>query len=329
MRLTRRGFNRIAASACLGRLASLPLAAHGQSGTKVYRVGILGNQDNPPWEGLRRGLRELGYFEGRNITVDWRWSQGFPDRLPALARELVALKPDVLVVSGSQAALAAKAATGTLPIVATLIQHPEQLGLVSSLARPGSNVTGLSTYSPQLSAKKLELLKEVVPNIYRVALIWNPASESERLQFRDVMGAAATAGVTIQSIEVQSPDELPRAFSEIRSSRAQALMAIGNPINFKGREQLAEFALKHRLPSIFEEGLFVEAGGLMSYGPSFIEMFRRAATYVDRIFKGAKPADLPIEQPTSFELIINLKTATALGLAISPAILLRADKVIR
>jgi putative tryptophan/tyrosine transport system substrate-binding protein len=329
MHLTRRGFSRIAASACLGSLASFPLAARGQSAAKVYRVGILGNQDNPPWEGLRQGLQALGYFEGRNITIDWRWSQGFPDRLPALARELVALKPDVLVISGSQAALAAKAATGTLPIVAALTQHPEQLGLVSSLARPGSNVTGLSTYSPQLSAKKLELLKEVVPNIYRVALIWNPASESERLQFRDVMGAAATAGVTIQSIEVQTPGELPRAFSEIRSSRAQALMAIGNPINFKGREQLAEFALKHRLPSIFEEGLFVEAGGLMSYGPSFIEMFRRAATYVDKILKGAKPADLPIEQPTGFELIINWKTATALGLAIPPAVLLRADKVIR
>ena len=246
---------RLALIAVLGLCLLRPIpAAEAQPVAKVHRIAVLGNQDNPPWEGFRRGLRELGYFEGRNITVDWRWSQGFPDRLPTLARELVALKPDVLVVSGSQAALAAKSATGTLPIVAALTQHPEQLGLVSSLARPGSNVTGLSTYSPQLSAKKLELLKEVVPNIYRVAVIWNPTSESERLQFRDVTDAAAAVGVTIQSIEVQSPDELPSAFSEIRSSRAQALMAIGNPINFKGREQLAEFALKHRLPSILRRG---------------------------------------------------------------------------
>lgn len=323
MRLAR-SLSALAVVSCL----ALPASAEAQSAPPLRRIAVLGNQDNPPWEGFRQGLRELGYGEGRNVVIEWRWSGGFPERLPALARELVALEPAVLVVSGSQAALAAKAATQTIPIVAAIAQHPEELDLATSLARPGGNVTGLSTYSPQLTAKKLELLAEVVPGVSRVALLWNPASESERLQVRGVMQAAAAAGVTIHSIGLQSPEHLAQALAEVRASRAQALMAIGNPITFRARSQIADFAVKQRLPTFFEEGLFVEVGGLMSYGPNFNDLFRRAATYVDKILKGAAPADLPIEQPTRFELVVNRGTAARLGLHVPPAVMLQADRVI-
>ena len=324
--MKRRHIVRSAASALL--CCVLPLAARAQKAAKPYRLGILGNQDNPPWEGFRQGLRDLGYIDGRNIRFEWRWSQGFPDRLPALARELVALKPDVIVVSGSQAALAAQDATKTIPIVMAISQHPEKLGLVESLARPGGNVTGLSTIAPQLMAKKLELLREVAPQVSRVAVLWNPASPSEHLQIRDLMVAASAAGVEIQSIEVRKPDELPAAFAVVASNRAQALLVVGNPVTFKGRQLIADFGRRNRLPSVFEEQLFVDAGGLMSYGPGFGDLFRRAAAYVDRILKGARPADLPVEQPIRFELFINRKTATSLGLTIPSSVLLRADQVI-
>ena len=303
-------------------------SADAQPTARVFRMGILGNEDNPPWEGLRQGLRDLGYVDGRNITFEWRWSQGFPDRLPALARELVALKPDVIVVSGSQAARAAKDATKTIPIVMALSQYPERQGLVESLARPGGNLTGLSTIAPQLMAKKLELLKEVAPQVSEVAVLWNPTSPSEHLQVRDLIDKAAAAGVTIQSIEARNPDVLPAALAYAISRRGQALMVIGNPVTFKGRQLIADFARRNHLPSVFEEQLFVEAGGLMSYGPRYDDLFRRAATYVDRILKGAKPAELPVEQPIKFELSLNQTTARTLGLTIPPSVLLRADRVI-
>jgi putative ABC transport system substrate-binding protein len=323
--MKRSGFTRAAIAFLCGLL---PLAAHAQSVAKVHRVGILGNEDNPPWEGLRQGLRDLGYVDGGNVTYEWRWSQGSPDRLPALARELVALKPEVIVVSGSQAARAAKDATSTIPIVMALSQHPEKLGLVESLARPGGNVTGLSTIAPQLMAKKLELLKEVAPQVSRVAVLWNSTSLSERLQVGELMDAASVAGVTILSIEARGPDDLPAALADAISRRVQALIVVGNPVTFKGRQLIADFVRRNQLPSVFEEQLFVEAGGLMSYGPSFEDLFRRAAVYVDRIFKGAKPADLPVEQPTRFELVINRNTAAGLGISVPPSVLLRADRVI-
>jgi putative ABC transport system substrate-binding protein len=326
--MKRNGIVRAAALVFLCGFLLPPVVAHAQATAKVYRIGVLGNEDNPPWEGLRQGLRDLGYVDGRNITFEWRWSGGFTDRLPALARELVALKPDVIVVSGSQAALAAREATKSIPIVMALSQHPEKLGLVESLARPGGNITGLSTIAPQLMAKKLELLKEVAPHVSRVAVLWNPSSPSEQLQFRDLMDAASGAGVTIQSIAARSPEDLPAALAEIASQRAHAMLAVGNPITFKGRHLVADFARSHRLPSVFEEQLFVEAGGLVSYGPNFVDLFRRAAGYVDRILKGTRPADLPVEQPIKFELVINRKTAASLGLAIPPSVLLRADRVI-
>jgi putative ABC transport system substrate-binding protein len=311
----------------LGFLAA-SLVGSAQPAAKVYRIGVLGNENTPPWEGFRQGLRDLGYVDGRNVTMEWRWSEGRTDRLPALAIELVGLRVDVIVASGTQAVRAAKQATGTIPIVMTVSSYPDKIGLVESLARPGGNVTGLSNIAPELSGKRVELLKEIAPRVSRVAVLWNPASPVEPLGFRELLAAAPAAGVEIVSVEVRTPDDYPAAFAAVASSRAHALLAHGNPVNFKNRQLIADFALRSRLPSIYEERLFVEAGGLMSYAPSFTDLFRRAATYVDKILKGAKPADLPVEQPTKFELVINLRTAKALGFTIPPLVLFRADQVI-
>jgi len=311
----------------LGLLAA-PLTAEAQQAMKVYRIGILGNENNPPWDGFRQGLLDLGYVDGRNLSMEWRWSEGKPDRFPALAMELVALRPDVIVASGTQAVRAAMEATSAIPIVMTTSSYPEKIGLVKSLSRPGGNVTGLSNVGPELSGKKLELLKEIAPKVSRVAVFWNPASTVEPLALQELLTAARAVSVEIQSVEVRSPDDFSAAFAAVSSSRVHALLAFGNPINFRGRQLISDFALRNRLPSIYDERLFVDAGGLMSYAPSFIDSFRRAATYVDKILKGTKPADLPVEQPTKFELVINLKTAKALGLTIPPSVLGRADQII-
>ncbi|MCE3250046.1 MAG: transporter substrate-binding protein [Geminicoccaceae bacterium] len=299
-----------------------------QPAAKTHRIGVLGNENTPPWEGLRQGLRELGYVEGRNLAMDWRWSGGNPERLPALAKEVVALGPDVIVASGTQAIRAAKEATSTIPIVMAVSAYPDRLGLVASLARPGGNVTGLTNVAPELYAKKLELLKEIVPNVARVALIWNPESPIERVTLKELQATATTLGIAIHPVEVRRPEDFPAAFAALAPAQVDALLSNGNPVNFRGRALIAEFALRSGLPSVFEERLFVEAGGLVSYAPSYSDLFRRSATYVDRILKGAKPADLPVEQPTQFELVINLKTAQALGLAISPTLRLRADQLL-
>ena len=312
----------------IGGLLAAPLAAEAQPAGRVWRIAVLGNENNPPWEGFRQGLRDLGYVEGRNVTMEWRWSEGKTDRFPGLAMELVALKPDVIVASGTQAVRAAKQATSAIPIVMTTSSYPDKMGLVDSLSHPGGNVTGLNNVGPELSGKKLELLKEIAPKVSRVAVLWNPASPVEPLTVRELLTAAPAVGVEIQSVEARSPDDFPAAFAALSSSRVHALLALGNPINFRGRKLIADFALKNRLPSIYDERLFVDAGGLISYAPSFTDSFRRAATYVDKILKGARPADLPVEQPTKFELVINLKTAKALGLTIPPLLLLRADQVI-
>jgi putative ABC transport system substrate-binding protein len=306
----------------------VPLSAEAHQAGKMYRIAVLGNENNPPWQGFRQGLRDLGYVDGRNVTMEWRWSEGKTERLPGLAMELVALKPDVIVASGTQAVRAAKQATSAIPIVMTTSSYPDKIGLVESLSRPGGNITGLSNVGPELSGKKLELLKEIAPKASRVAVLWNPASPVEPLTVRELLTAARAVGVEIQSVEVRSPDDFSAAFAALSSSRVDALLALGNPINFRGRQLIADFALRNRLPSIYDERLFVDAGGLMSYAPSFTDSFRHAATYVDKILKGAKPADLPVEQPTKFELVINLKTAKALGLTIPPSLLLRADQVI-
>jgi len=308
--------------------ASLLAAPLAGEALQVYRVGVLGSENSPPWDGFRQGLHDLGYVDGRNLSMEWRWSEGKPDRFPALAMQLLVLRPDVIVASGTQAVRAAKEATSAIPIVMTTSSYPEKIGLVKSLSRPGGNVTGLSNVAPELSGKKLELLKQIAPKVSRVAVLWNPASTVEPLALQDLLTAATAVSVEIQSVEVRSPDDFSAAFAVVSSSRAHALLALGNPINFRARQLIADFALRNRLPSIYDERLFVDTGGLMSYAPSFTDSFRRAATYVDKILKGAKPADLPVEQPTKFELVINLKTAKALGLTIPPSVLARADQVI-
>jgi putative ABC transport system substrate-binding protein len=318
----------VSASAGIGLLFP-PVVAYTQPAAKVHRIAILGNeQASPLWETFRQEMRDLGYVDGRNISIEARWSEGRTERLAALAVELVERRPDVIVASGTQAVRAAKQATTTIPIVMALSAYPDKLGLVESLARPGGNVTGLTNFGPTVNLKLLELLKEIAPNLSRVALLWHPASPIEPLIYRELLAAALVVGVEILPVEVRSPEDLPTAFSAVSSNGAQALLALANPVNIKGRHLIADFALRNRIPSIQVVSVFVEAGGLMSYAPNWGDLFRRAATYVDRILKGAKPADLPVEQPTKFELVINLKTAKAIGLTIPSSILLRADRVI-
>jgi len=315
--------------ALAGGVLAWPFGTLAQQPTKVFRIGVLGNENNPPWEGFRRGMRELGYVDGRNVTIDWRWSEGKTDRFPALAAELVQSKVDLIVVSGTQAARAARQATSTIPLVMTVSAYPDKIGLVESLGRPGGNLTGLSNLGPELMGKQFELLKEIDPKITRLAVLWNPESPVEKLVLAEMLAAGPGAGLQIHSIEVRTPEDAAAGFAAVTASRADALFALGNPINFKIRQLIAEFALKSRLPSLYQERLFVEAGGLVSYAPSFVDLFARAAGYVDKILKGAKPADLPVEQPTKFELTINLQTAKALGITITQPLLLRADKLIQ
>ena len=302
--------------------------ADAQSAGRLFRIGTLGNENTPVWEGLRQGLRDLGYVEGHNILIEARWSDGSPDRLPALARELVALKPDVIVASSMQAIRAAKDATSTIPIVMVLASFPERMGLVESLARPGGNITGLSTLAPQLIAKRVELLKEIVPKASRLAVLGDPSNPIEDFGIRDLVAVAEEAGVKVEIFAARTPEEVQTNLAAAVSSGAEALWAIGNPANFKSRQLIADVARKNRFPTMFDERMFVDAGGLASYGPSYFEQFQRAATFVDRILKGARPAELPVEQPIRFELFVNQTTARMLGLTIPPSVLLRADRVI-
>ena len=304
-------------------LFASPFTTFAQQPAKLPRIGILGNESKgTAWDSFRQGMRELGYVDGRNVTMDWRWAEGRTDLYPALAIELVQLKADVIVASSTQAIRAVKQLTGTIPIVMANSAYPDKIGLVESLARPGGNVTGLSNVSPDLMGKRFELLKEIAPKVSRVAVLWNPASPVEPLGFRAVQAAGAAAGLEILSIEVRTPDDFAAAFAAVTASRADALYPLANPVNSKFRQLIADFALKSRLPDIYEDRSYVESGGLLSYGPSFNDMYRRAATYVDKILKGQKPAELPVAQPTEFELFINPKTAKALGLPIPQSMLL-------
>jgi putative tryptophan/tyrosine transport system substrate-binding protein len=309
-------------------LLATPLAALAQVAAKPHRIGVLGNNENPPWDGFRKGMRELGYVEGQNLTIVYRWSDGFTERFPSLAIELVKQRVDVIVASGSQAVRAAMQATSTVPIVMATVAYPDKQGLVASLARPGGNVTGLSNVGPELLPKCMELLKELAPRASRLAVVFNPSNPVEILAFSELRAAARAADVEILPVEVHTPDDFPPALAALLDRGPDALFALGNPVNFRNRELIIDFALERRLPGIYQERMFVQAGGLLSYAPSFIEMFQRAATYVDRILKGAKPADLPVEQPTQYELVINRRTAEALGLTIPPSMLLRADQII-
>ena len=316
-------------------LGAAPLAAEAQQATKVARIGCLAT--NPAIstrlrEAFVQGLRDLGYIEGRNLLIEYRDADGKAERLPALAAELVALKVDVIVASGTLAALAARRATKTLPIVFSPAGDPVGSGLVASLARPGGNVTGLSAFAPELVGKRLELLKEAVPGISRVAVLWQPGAFGERTE-KDTLKRAEVAardlGMPLQFVEARGPDDFARAFSDMSRARASALAVLASNMFNSERRRLVDLAAEKRLPKVYSARELVDAGGLMSYGANLADLNRRAATYVDRILKGTKPADLPVEQPTKFELIINLKTAKALGLTIPQSVLGRADEVIQ
>jgi putative ABC transport system substrate-binding protein len=278
-------------------------------------------------EAFRLGLRELNYVEGKNIAIDWRSAEGKGDRLPGLAAELVRRKVDVIVTSGGAPTRAAKAVTSTIPIVLTNEGDPVGTGLVASLARPGGNVTGLSTFAPELSGKRLEILREVIPKLSRVAVLGTPGTPGPTL--RELEPVAKAFGVKLQYLDVQSPKDIETAFRAASKGRADAVLTLGNPILVSQRTQLADLAAKNRLPAIYHQAFYVEAGGLMFYGVKQLDLDRRAASYVDKILKGAKPAELPVEQPTKFEFIINLKGAKQIGLIIPPNVLARADRVIR
>ena len=315
-------------------LTLAPLAADAQQAAKVYRIGYLagGSSTSGPntTEAFRQGLRELGWVEGQNILIDYRYAEGRYNRLPDLVAELVRLKVDVIVASPSPPAAAAKNATGTIPIVMIGAGvDPVEQGLIASLARPGGNVTGLSYgVGQEIFGKQLALLKEAVPKIRRVAVLWNPAAAPLTRAIEEVKVAARSLGLQLQFLEARSPNEFDGAFTAMAKERAGALLVLTDAMFSAHGGRLADLAAKSRLPATYTTRLPVESGGLMSYGPSFSDLWRRAAGYVDKILKGAKPADLPVEQPTKFELVINLKTAPALSLTIPQTLLLRADQVI-
>jgi len=311
-----------------GSLIAAPFAAIAQSSARVPRIGVLANYEGPPWDGFRDGLRELGYVEGRTLLTQWRWAEGRVDRYRALATELVQAQVDLIVTSGTPAALAAKQATASIPIVMTISAYPERMGLAESLSHPGGNITGLSHAAPEVTGKRLQLLKQLAPKTVRIAVLGDATSTIDVLAFRETQSAAAALGLELQRIDAHTPDEHVAAFAAVTASRADAMHVVGNPANFKNAQAIADFALRSRLPSSYEERAFALVGGLISYAASYPALYFRAATYVDKILKGAKPAELPIQHPTKFELVINLKTATALGLTIPPPLVLQADEVI-
>ena len=318
----------------IGLLAA-PLAAEAQQAAKIARIGYLAVNliaNRHLQEAFLQGLRDLGYVEGRNVVIEYRVAEGKVERLPALAAELVALKVDVIVAPPTVAALVAKQATRTLPIVFAAVADPVASGLVTSLARPGGNVTGLSLLHSELVGKCLELLTQAVPGVSRVAVLWQPGAFGERTD-KDMLKAADVAaralGVRLQFVEARGPADFDKAFSDMTRARAGALTVLSSNMFFGERRRLVDLAAKNRLPTAFPWREGVDAGGLMAYGPDLADMFRRAATYVDKILKGAKPADLPVEQPTKFELVINLRAAKALGIEVPETLLATADELIK
>jgi putative ABC transport system substrate-binding protein len=300
---------------------------------KVARIGYLQpivpqNGTSPFLEDFRQGLRELGYVEGKNIQIEVRWGEGKLERMPALAAELVKMKVDVIVAVSSPCVVAAKNATKTIPIVMPFSSDPVGDGLVASLARPGGNITGLSTMAPELAVKRLQLLKEVFPQVRPVAALWNPDYTGMAARLRQAQGAAPSVGMEVISVEIRDSRELERALETLDRQRPSAIFLLADPLTLSQRLRIVEFAAEERIPAIYEVSQFVEAGGLMSYGPNTDDLVRRSATYVDRILKGAKPAELPIEQPAKFELVINLRTAKALGITLPQSVLLQADRII-
>ena len=314
-------------------LLGLEVIAEAQQPAKVPRIGFLAAGSTSAIaarvEAFRRGLRELGYVEGKNIVIEWRHAEGKLDRVPALAAELVRLKVNVIVTAGPASTRPAKEATATIPIVMAQDGDPVANGFVASLARPGGNITGLSTLAPELSGKRLELLKEIVPRLSRVAVFGTSTYPGNAQALREVEVAAGAFKVKLQYLDVLSPKDIETAFRAARKRRADGALTLQSAILNSQRKQIADLATKNRLPVMYPLSDYMDAGGFMFYGPSVTDLFRRAAVYVDKILKGANPGDLPVERPTKFELIINLKTAKQIGLKIPPNVLARADKVIK
>ena len=313
-------------------LAAAPRPAHAQQRGRTWRVGFLSGGARPPDggppPGLRQGLTELGYVEGQNVVYVGRWAEAKQDRLPALATELVAMKVDVIVTAGGPASGAAKQATTSIPIVLGNVGDADSIGLIDSLARPGGNVTGVTDQSVELSAKRLEVLKEAIPKAARIAVLWNADDRGMTLRYQNVEKAARDLKVTVQPLGVREPDDFDTAFSAMTQQRPDALFLVTDALTLLNRKRVIEFAQTHRIPAMYEFAGLVKDGGLMSYGADFEENYRRAATYVDRIFKGAAPGTLPVERPSRYYLLVNLKAARALGLTFPPSFLLRADQVI-
>ena len=315
----------------LGGAVAWPFAAQAQQTEKVSRIGYLGTS-SPSLEGhvldaFRQKLRELGHVEGENIAIEYRWAEGQDDRLPELAAELVRLKPDVIVTTGTPGTLAAKQATSTIPIIFASVGDPVNAGLVASYARPDGNATGFTFTGPELEGKRLQIMKEMVPGLSRVAALWNPVSMGGEF-YRQTQVAATALSVTLQPVEARRMDDLEEAFATIGRARAHALIVLADSFLLSNRKQIVEFAASRRLPAMYPYREYVDAGGLSSYAPSKIDRLRRTAVYVDKILRGAKSTDLPIEAPTNFELVINSKTAKELGLTVPATLLARADEVI-
>jgi putative ABC transport system substrate-binding protein len=314
-------------------LLALGAIAEAQQPKKIPRIGFLtatsASSQAPRLEAFRQGLKDLGYFEGKNITIEYRFAEEKLDRVANLAAQLVHLKVDIIVTGGGTSTRAVKEATVTIPIVMGFDNDPVGSGFVASLARPGGNITGLSSLAPEISGKQVELLKEIVPKLSRLALLGSSSAPGNAQALKEIELAVGALGVKLQILEVRDPKDIETAFGAASKGRADAVLVLPSPITLSQRGQIVDHAVKSRLPAIYWATEFVETGGLMAYSVSFTDLFRRTATYVDKILKGAKPADLPVEQPKKFEFIINLKAAKQIGLTIPPNVLARADKVIR
>ena len=314
-------------------LLALGVVAEAKQPQKFFRIGLLVSATPAAFsdrvETFRRGLRELGYVEGKNIVIEYRYTEGKSGRLPALAAELVREKVEVILTAGSNPTQAAKSASSTIPVVMTFVSDPVESGFIASLARPGGNITGLTNLAPELSGKWLQLLKEMVPKASRVGVLVDPATRAQVVLLKEMEGSAKALAVEVQPTEVRDPNAIDGALATLKKGRPNALIVLLAPRTNDYQKHIVEFAAMQRLPSMSHWREYVDAGGLAYYGASIHEMYRRAATYIDKILKGAKPADLPVEQPTKFELVINLKTAKQIGLTIPQSVLYRADKVIK
>lgn len=312
-------------------LAACSIAAHAQQGRKIPRIAYLMDRSGPAGvldEGFLSGLREHGYVIGQNISIDYRWTEGKSERLPALARELVANQVDIIVVAGAESTKAAKLATDTIPIVMASSQDAVGDGLVASLARPGANVTGRSVYAPELTPKRIEILKEMFPRLKKIGVLWNKQNAGAMGQLREAEAAGRALGIAIEPLDVRIPDGLDEVMARATQASAGAILIISDSSTISNRAKIGSSALQHNLPTIFANKAYLSGGGLMSYGPDIVDTFRLSVVYVDKILKGAKPADLPVELPTRFEFVINLKTAKVLGITVPPGLLARADAVI-